>query len=99
MSHVLLVEADGRLRALIEAELEEAGHEVTAFTSIGEALTAAHWAPRPGGGGRSGPGAGGAGPAGCAVPGDAGAPVRRGLRPGKGDGGGIAGRRPAAPAV
>lgn len=45
MSHVLLIEADGRLRALIKAELKEAGHEVTTFASVGEALTAARWLP------------------------------------------------------
>lgn len=45
MSHLLLVEADDWLRALIEAELKEAGHEVTTFASVGEALAAAGWLP------------------------------------------------------
>jgi len=45
VGNLLLVEADGLLRALIEAELKEAGHQVTAFASVGEALTAAGWLP------------------------------------------------------
>lgn len=43
MSHMLLVEADGWLRALIEAELKEAGHQVTAFASIEGAEQVARW--------------------------------------------------------
>jgi hypothetical protein len=59
------VKSDGLLRALIEAELEEASLQVIAFASIERR---SRWpAGRP------------TGPAGCAVPGDAGVAVRRSL--------------------
>ncbi len=45
MGKLILVQADGLLRAMIEGELKEAGHEVTAFPSVREALAAARWLP------------------------------------------------------